>query len=376
MGHTNRFCPVVGATIPIDQRTRHDPCPFCGTPLPEDYERVDVTDEARAQGAAWLAADRNAGIESMPPPGEPAVPDVEPTQPPPPEFSPRDLLANPGDPTGDPAPRPDPLGPMPAQRKAVPWRLLLLGVGIGFFVLRGLWFSAPPHLSELDRGQCYNDPTDYVSVNTEVGEIEVLDCDEPHFYEFLGTYNSTVFATSSTYPSEAAVAEEAFDRCGAMFESHTGIPYGQAFLDVTWYTPLPGEWQLSKQTDVLCAIYTIEEVSESVHDRGGDYLLGCWTWEDRQVPCSGQHAYEQVAFAWHPAWDADPYPGDDAIWDWADDVCAAQYRSFTGLTQGENGFEWWWIAPDEATWTDGDRLLGCFASRLDDSEFSGTLYAG
>jgi hypothetical protein len=267
-----------------------------------------------------------------------------------------------------------PLPPRSPNRPKFLLRIIPIAVVLGISLFLGILNPSDPSLYDLEVGDCFNDETDYTDPDVEVESVVRVECTESHLYEFVGTYNSTLLWSSSTYPTDSAMAAEAFQACGRLLENYSGMPYGEAFLDVIWYTPLPADWDSGQSNSVLCAAYTIDAVTESVENQAGNRPLGCFTWEDEFIDCSVAQGFEQYVFAWHPASNQDPFPGQEAIDAWVEDICETHFVSYVGAPVEETPYDAWWIGPDESTWAEPDRLMQCFVNSLSGEDLTGTVY--
>ncbi|WP_182112802.1 MULTISPECIES: septum formation family protein [unclassified Actinotalea] len=82
------------------------------------------------------------------------------------------------------------------------------------------------------------------------------------------------------------------------------------------------------------------------------------------VPCSEPHDSE--IFASTELEDGD-YPGDDAIFDLADEFCLAEFETFIGVPYDESEIYYQPLAPSEMGWNElDDREVLCIA--LDETE--------
>ena len=78
------------------------------------------------------------------------------------------------------------------------------------------------------------------------------------------------------------------------------------------------------------------------------------------LPCADAHDGEVFAVATHPAAEADPYPGDDAVADFAAAECLERFTAYTGSKYDESDLEVASVRPDEDSWTDkDDRAVAC-----------------
>ncbi len=87
------------------------------------------------------------------------------------------------------------------------------------------------------------------------------------------------------------------------------------------------------------------------------------------VDCEESHEYEAFAVLDHEAGEADPFPGDDAMLEYANTACQPPFQEFVGI---EYEASIWYIRsvlPSEETWAEGDRELVCTVHQQDaDSE--------
>ena len=90
------------------------------------------------------------------------------------------------------------------------------------------------HSTELQVGDCYN----YDDSETQVSNVEVVDCSAPHQYEVYSNYQ----ITQSTFPDESTMKSEQYAACHDTFETYVGVPYDQSQYDVTMLTPTENSW--------------------------------------------------------------------------------------------------------------------------------------
>ena len=72
--------------------------------------------------------------------------------------------------------------------------------------------------------------------------------------------------------------------------------------------------------------------------------------------CSGTHDAE-VYFVGD--YDPEPYPGQDALWSWADEQCLDEFKDYTGESYYTSDDEYAYFLPSRAEWERGDRALVC-----------------
>ena len=90
------------------------------------------------------------------------------------------------------------------------------------------------------------------------------------------------------------------------------------------------------------------------------------------VPCDEEHDHEVVALWNDPAGPAAPFPGRTALVAGAD--CTGRLADYAGVDPLTTGLEALPITPEAATWSQGDRAVGCYAHRFDGAPTTGSLH--
>ena len=110
-----------------------------------------------------------------------------------------------------------------------------------------------PHL-QADRkahhpqvGDCYNKDT----TGSQIGDVEVVDCNIPHQYEVYNNYEITL----STLPDEDTMSSEATTACSSTFQEYVGISYNQSQYKASYLYPTSGSWAQGDRT-ITCTITT------------------------------------------------------------------------------------------------------------------------
>jgi hypothetical protein len=89
------------------------------------------------------------------------------------------------------------------------------------------------------------------------------------------------------------------------------------------------------------------------------------------LPCDEEHDHEVVALWNDPAGPAAPFPGRTALVAAAD--CTGRLADYAGVDPLTTGLEALPITPEAATWSQGDRAVGCYAHRFDGAPTTGSL---
>lgn len=93
------------------------------------------------------------------------------------------------------------------------------------------------------------------------------------------------------------------------------------------------------------------------------------------INCNDAHAYEVYEVV---TYDADgsrrgsPYPGADAVRDWSEQACYAQFEAFVGVrwTISDLDIKVWW--PSQKSWDNNDRGIICTVMAANGSKLTGT----
>jgi hypothetical protein len=72
------------------------------------------------------------------------------------------------------------------------------------------------------------------------------------------------------------------------------------------------------------------------------------------VDCERPHLYEVFGVFDHEAGDDDPYPGDDAILEYADDACQPLFEAFVGSDYQSSIYWITSVTPSDETWNEAD----------------------
>jgi hypothetical protein len=94
-------------------------------------------------------------------------------------------------------------------------------------------------------------------------------------------------------------------------------------------------------------------------------------------PCGQEHGAEVFFVGDHPASGEDPYPVGAGMLSFLEDQCLPAYLAYTGTdltTQAT--FDVGWFQPTEEGWQRGDRSVICYAYRVDEARFKGSLKGG
>jgi len=84
------------------------------------------------------------------------------------------------------------------------------------------------------------------------------------------------------------------------------------------------------------------------------------------VDCERPHFYEAYDVVDHEAGPDEPYPGDEAILEYADTQCQVGFEAFVGLDYQSSVWFITSVTPSEETWPEGDREIICTLNQRDD----------
>lgn len=86
------------------------------------------------------------------------------------------------------------------------------------------------------------------------------------------------------------------------------------------------------------------------------------------VDCEQPHEYEAFHVFDHEAGPDDPYPGDDALFEFADTECQPPFEEYVGHDYQTSIWFITSITPSEDTWADGDREIVCTLNQQDEDD--------
>ena len=77
------------------------------------------------------------------------------------------------------------------------------------------------------------------------------------------------------------------------------------------------------------------------------------------VDCDEPHIYEVFAVFDHEAGEDEPYPGDDALLEYADSECQPHFEDYVGADYETSIYWITSVTPSQETWDDDDREIVC-----------------
>lgn len=86
------------------------------------------------------------------------------------------------------------------------------------------------------------------------------------------------------------------------------------------------------------------------------------------VDCEQPHEHEVFALVNHPAGDAEEYPGDDAVVEYADTECRSPFEEYVDRDYETSIWYITSLTPSAETWTEGDREVVCTLNQQDADE--------
>ena len=94
----------------------------------------------------------------------------------------------------------------------------------------------------------------------------------------------------------------------------------------------------------------------------------------KEVPereCAAPHDNEVYA---NRAMPNESWPGEEAVWDWADEACLAEFEPYVGASYEASSLDFAWLVPTEASWNGiDDRTVTCFLYDLDYEKLTGSV---
>lgn len=112
------------------------------------------------------------------------------------------------------------------------------------------------HSVDLAVGDCIKSlDSDVTGSDGQVGQVQVVDCSEPHLYEVY----AEVELSGDSLPSATEVETEAEDACfGSGFEEYVGAPVTETEYVATYLSPSQDTWDAGDRK-VTCVLSTLDE---------------------------------------------------------------------------------------------------------------------
>lgn len=123
------------------------------------------------------------------------------------------------------------------------WVLVVAFVVVG---LVGSIFDTSESVADLSPGDCFDDPGEAA----EVSEVDLIDCDDAHDLEVIGS----VALDGDAYPGDFAAGEKALFGCLDHFAAYIGEPYETSILYILPLTPTEASWK-SGDREAHCVVY-------------------------------------------------------------------------------------------------------------------------
>ena len=105
-------------------------------------------------------------------------------------------------------------------------------------------------VDSLSVGDCFDDPSSY---DTEIEEVDAVDCGDPHDNEVYAVVHHPE-GSGAAYPGRGFLERYADGLCYAEFEAYVGRDYGTSRLDYSYFYPVRDGWEAGDR-EVLCFLY-------------------------------------------------------------------------------------------------------------------------
>lgn len=117
-----------------------------------------------------------------------------------------------------------------------------------------------PSVQQYSVGEGFDDTPELLA-GEGLGNIEIIDCDQPHDNEIYFVAD----VPGDTFNLEA-VRQFAFDTCLAEFETFVGHDYATSILDFGIIYPTEDTWDRADDRQIVCLIYRmdLEQVTGSL----------------------------------------------------------------------------------------------------------------
>ncbi len=93
--------------------------------------------------------------------------------------------------------------------------------------------------------------------------------------------------------------------------------------------------------------------------------------EVEAIPCSEAHDNEVYVVTNYVA--GEDYPGELAIWDFADDFCLTAFDTFVGLAYEDSLLDFGYFYPSPEGWSEGDQEIACVLYDINGAPLTGSM---
>jgi hypothetical protein len=142
--------------------------------------------------------------------------------------------------------------------------IVIIVVVVGGFVLFRDRMSS--NVSDLGVSDCFQEPTE----TTDVKDVQLTPCNEPHDGEVFALVNHTA-AAGTTYPVSSEFRDLVSDECLPALETYTARTYEEVYaagLDVSYFYPSSSSWS-DGDREVTCFIVKVDESQMTGSVRAG-----------------------------------------------------------------------------------------------------------
>jgi hypothetical protein len=89
------------------------------------------------------------------------------------------------------------------------------------------------------------------------------------------------------------------------------------------------------------------------------------------IPCGEQHENEVYVVTNYTA--SDSFPGEPAIWDFADQFCLTAFDTFVSIAWEDSSLDFGYFYPSEEGWADGDHAITCVLFDFEGAPLTGSM---
>ncbi len=227
--------------------------------------------------------------------------------------------------------------------------------------------AQPPPGTTLAAGQCFT--------ATELADPEgtPVPCTESHIAEVFAV-TTRPEPEGAAWPGLDVVLDDASDWCNTQFGEVMGVAGQLSALEILFFRPDEDTWARGDR-EVACFVQYPEDTSTPLAELDPMRAFGlvstfaldeddCVADESlvesvavSLVDCSDLHWFE----VFESAEIADgPYPGDEAVRAFVDDLCEPEFETFVGIPASESTLQLERLFPTEESWEQwDDRLVSC-----------------
>ncbi len=204
-------------------------------------------------------------------------------------------------------------------------------------------------------GDCLSEVPGGSVFATQVETVPAVPCQEEHAGEVYDSFD----LEDAEFPGDERTAILAQEGCAERFGSFVGLSYGLARFEISVLTPSSETWDIGDH-EVVCIVSDpsgpLTDSPRGLGRAAAPAVGSCWEALGTQVDCAVAHDAEIYALVDLPD---GVWPGQKTLDADSELACRDKFGVYVGLAYDRSALDFAFVTPVEASWSAGDRLVGC-----------------